>query len=89
VANNADRIRELELQVERLLVGSADLAQRNVELLARAERAEAALRDIHNLTRSESDVFILRLGSIAAQALYPDWRDGGVARAALAGEGKP
>jgi chromosome segregation ATPase len=50
----------------------------------RAERAEAALREIHNLTRSQSDVFLLRLGGIAAQALYPNWRDGGVA-----GEEKP
>lgn len=38
--------RQLDAEVKRLLVGSADLAQRNVELLARAERAEAALREL-------------------------------------------
>ena len=41
------------------------------------KRLSVALRQIHALTRSASDVFILRIGSIAAQALYPDWRDGG------------
>jgi len=49
-----------------------------VKVRGELRAAQAALGEVHNLTRSASDVFILRLGSIAAQALHPDWRDGGV-----------
>jgi len=41
------------------------------------ERLRVALEEVRRLTKSASDVFLIRISSVAAQALYPDWRDGG------------
>ena len=49
------------------------------DMRAEVERLRAALEEIRGLTKCASDVVIIRLSSIAAQALYPDWRNGGVA----------
>jgi len=58
---------------------AAVYAQRIMDLEAEVERLRSALEEIRRLTKSASDVFIIQLGSVAAQALHPDWRDGGAA----------
>lgn len=53
----------------------------------RCKTLEAALQEIRRLTKSASDVHLIRLSSVAAQALYPDWRNGGMP--ALAAQDDP
>ena len=42
------------------------------------ERLRAALEEVRGLTKCASDVFLIQISSVAAQALHLDWRDGGV-----------
>jgi len=48
------------------------------EYIRTVARLRAALEEVRRLTKSASDVFLIRISSVAAQALYPDWRSGGV-----------
>lgn len=55
------------------------LAEQMDSLHEENARLRAALEEIRGLTKCASDVVIIRLSSIAAQALHPDWRNGGLA----------
>jgi len=57
-----------------------DAAREALLIKARAEveRLTAALEEVRGLTKCATDVFLIQISSVAAQALYPDWRDGGV-----------
>ena len=74
VAAEAERD-ALRAEVERLRAEGLAIADGQI---ADRERLRAALEEVRGLTKCASDVFLIRISSVAEQALHPNWRDGGV-----------
>jgi len=78
----ADRLREAIRAVLDLVRVQYEANEEMTRLLSAAEteveRLRAALEEVRGLTKCASDVFLIQISSVAAQALHLDWRDGGV-----------